>query len=137
MRIYQKELKFKTKNYYDVIDITDEIEKEVKKSKINNGLISLFLKHNTAALLIQENDETIFEDIKNFLEKMFPLNERYSHSYEGNINATAHLKNLTISRNLVIPIENGKIILGQWQRIILIELFEPRERKVYITIIGD
>lgn len=137
MRIYQKELKFKTKNYYDTIDITDEIEKEVKKSKINNGLISLFLKHNTAALLIQENDETIFEDIKNFLEKMLPLNERYSHSYEGNINATAHLKNLTISRNLVIPIENGKIILGQWQRIISIELFEPRERKVYITIIGD
>ncbi|MEM5875228.1 MAG: secondary thiamine-phosphate synthase enzyme YjbQ [Candidatus Aenigmatarchaeota archaeon] len=137
MRIYQKELKFKTKNYYDTIDITDEIEKEVKKSKINNGLISLFLKHNTAALLIQENDETIFEDIKNFLEKMLPLNERYSHSYEGNINATAHLKNLTISRNLVIPIENGKLILGQWQRIILIELFEPRERKVYITIIGD
>lgn len=137
MRVYQKELKFLTKGYYDILDITEEIKKEVEKSKINNGLIFLFLEHNTAALLIQEYDETIFEDMKNILEKVFPLNGKYKHSYEGNINATAHLKNLILSQNLSIPIKNGEIVLGTWQRIILIELFEPRERKVYITIIGE
>lgn len=137
MRVYQKELKFLTKGYYDILDITEEIKKEVKKSKINNGLIFLFLEHNTAALLIQEYDETIFEDMKNILEKVFPLNGKYKHSHEGNINATAHLKNLILSQNLSIPIKNGEIVLGTWQRIILVELFESRERKVYITIIGE
>lgn len=137
MGIYQNEIVIKTKGYFDLVDITKKIEEEVKKSKIKNGVLFLFLEHNTASLVIQESDETIFEDLKNTLERLLPLDGKYKHSYEGNINATAHLKNLLLTQSVNIPIKDGKIILGTWQRIILLELLESRERRVFISIIGD
>ena len=137
MRVYQSEIKIKTKNAYDFIDITENVEKEVEKSKIENGVIFLNSLHNTACLIIQENDETIFEDMKKFFDKILPLNEKYSHSYEGSLNATAHLKSNLLSQSITLPIKNGNLVLGVWQRIIFVELFEPRERTVFVTILGE
>ena len=137
MRVYQSEIKIKTKNAYDFIDITENVEKEVEKSKIKNGMILLNSLHNTACLIIQENDETIFEDMKKFFDKILPLNEKYSHSYEGSLNATAHLKSNLLSQSITLPIKNGNLVLGTWQRIIFVELFEPRERTVFVTILGE
>jgi len=137
MRVYQSEIKIKTKNAYDFIDITESVEKEVEKSKIKNGMIFLNSLHNTACLIIQENDETIFEDMKKFFDKILPLNEKYSHSYEGSLNATAHLKSNLLSQSITLPIKNGNLVLGTWQRIIFVELFEPRERTVFVTILGE
>jgi len=137
MRVYQSEIKIKTKNAYDFIDITESVEKELEKSKIKNGMIFLNSLHNTACLIIQENDETIFEDMKKFFDKILPLNEKYSHSYEGSLNATAHLKSNLLSQSITLPIKNGNLVLGTWQRIIFVELFEPRERTVFVTILGE
>ena len=137
MRVYQSEIKIETKSVYDFIDITENVEKEVEKSKIKNGMIFLNSLHNTACLIIQENDETIFEDMKKFFDKILPLNEKYSHSYEGSLNATAHLKSNLLSQSITLPIKNGNLVLGAWQRIIFVELFEPRERTVFVTILGE
>jgi secondary thiamine-phosphate synthase enzyme len=137
MRVYQSEIKIKTRNVYDFIDITESVEKEVEKSKIKNGMIFLNSLHNTACLIIQENDETIFDDMKKFFDKILPLNEKYSHSYEGSVNATAHLKSNLLSQSITLPIKNGNLVLGTWQRIIFVELFEPRERTVFVTILGE
>jgi secondary thiamine-phosphate synthase enzyme len=137
MKIYQKEIKIETKGPYDFIDITDRVNEIVKESRIKNGIISLFSLHNTASIIIQEDDETIFKDIEDFFNRILPLNVEYHHNYEGNINATAHIKTNLLSQSLCIPIKDGKILLGTWQRIIFLELFESRERKVFITIIGE
>ena len=67
MNIYQKEIKIETKGLYDFIDITDKVDEIIKESKIKNGILSLFSLHNTACIIIQENDETIFKDIEGFL----------------------------------------------------------------------
>ena len=66
-----------------------------------------------------------------------PLNIKYHHNYEGNINATAHIKTNLLSQSLCIPIKDEKLLLGTWQRIIFLELFESRERKIFLTIIGE
>ena len=137
MRVYQSEIKIKTRNVYDFIDITESVEMEVEKSKIKNGMIFLNSLHNTACLIIQENDETIFDDMKKFFDKILPLNEKYSHSYEGSLNATAHLKSNLLSQSITLPIKSGNLVLGTWQRIIFVELFEPRERTVFVTILGE
>ncbi len=137
MKIFQTELKLKTKGAYDFIDITEEVRKKVKESKIEKGIVFLNSMHNTACLIVQENDKTIFEDMKKMFERILPLSEKYSHSYEGNLNATAHLKSNLLSQSIFFPINENEIVLGKWQRIIFVELFEPRERKVFITVIGD
>jgi secondary thiamine-phosphate synthase enzyme len=137
MKIYQKEIKIETKGPYDFIDITDKVNDILKESGIKNGIVSLFSLHNTACIIIQENDETIFKDIEEFFNRILPLNTKYHHNYEGHINATAHIKTNLLSQSLCIPIKDGKVLLGTWQRIIFLELFESRERKVFITIIGE
>jgi secondary thiamine-phosphate synthase enzyme len=137
MKIFQKELKVKTSGPNDFIDITEKIEKIVEESKIKNGVVFLNSLHNTACLIIQENDRTIFEDMKKMFEKFLPLNEKYFHDYEGSINATAHLKTNLLSQSLSIPLKNNKLVLGTWQRIIFVEFFEERERSIFVTIIGE
>jgi len=137
MKVFQKEIRIGTKGANDFIDITEKVEEIVREAKVKNGVVALNSLHNTACLIIQEDDETIFEDMKKLFDKILPLNEKYSHSYEESLNATAHLKSNLLSQSITLPIKNGNLVLGTWQRIIFVELFEPRERTVFATILGE
>jgi len=137
MKLFRKVIEIRTKGYNDFIDITSQLEKVVKEAKVKKGILFANSLHNTAALIIQENDPSIFEDMKNFFEKILPLNGKYKHDYEGNENATSHQKSSLLGNSISIPIENNELVLGTWQRVIFIEFFEPRIRKVVVTILGE
>lgn len=137
MKIFQKDIKIRTKGANEFIKITDEVEKVVKESKIKNGMVFVNALHNTAALIIQEYDESIHRDLVKFFEKILPLKEKYFHDYEGSLNATAHIKSNLLKTFLTIPLKDGKLLLGTWQNIFFVELFESRERIVSVTVIGE
>jgi len=137
MKVFQKKVKIESKGANDFIDITKKIEEAIKEAGIEEGIIILNSLHTTACLIVQENDRTIFEDMKKFFDRVLPLSEKYSHNYEGSLNATAHLKSNLLSQSLTLPIKDGELVLGTWQRIIFVELFEPRERTVFVTIMGE
>jgi len=137
MPVFQKTIPIKTKKIYDFVEITSEVEKVVKESKLKNGIVFLNALHNTAALILQENDPTIHQDIIKTLEGLVPMKEKYAHDYEGNENATAHIKSNLLGTSVTIPLKNSKLELGTWQSVFVIELFEPRNRQVVITIIGE
>lgn len=137
MKVFQKTIFIQTKGLNDFVEITNEIQAVAKESKIENGMVFVNSMHNTAALIIQENDPTIHKDLLNTLEKILPMKGKYEHSYEGNVNATAHIKSNLLGSFVTIPLENGMLALGTWQRIFFIEFFEPRRREVLVTIIGE
>lgn len=137
MVLFKKSIAIKTKGINDFVKITEDVEKVVEESKIKNGMVFLNSLHNTAALIIQEDDSTIHKDLINTLEKIVPIKGNYAHDYEGNVNATAHLKTNLLGSEVTIPVDDGKMILGTWQQIFFIEFFEPRNRKVVVTIIGE
>ncbi|MBI5871766.1 YjbQ family protein [archaeon] len=137
MGVFRKSVKIKTKGLNDFANITEDVEDIVKESEIKNGMVFLNSLHNTAALVIQEDDATIHRDLINTLERIAPLKGKYEHNMEGSENAIAHLTTNLGSSNLAIPLEDGKLILGIWQQIFFVELFEPREREVVVTIIGE
>ncbi|RLI59120.1 MAG: hypothetical protein DRO67_10105 [Candidatus Asgardarchaeum californiense] len=137
MSVYQKTLRIKTKGMYDFVKITEQLEQCVKESKIKTGVLFANSLHTTTCLLVQEADNSIFEDLKQMFERITPINGEYHHDYEGNINATAHLKSMLLNSFFTIPISNGKLVKGTWQDFWLVELFTARERKVVITIIGE
>lgn len=137
MKIFQKTIKLRSKKANEFIKITDEVEKVVKESKIKDGMVFVNALHNTAALIIQEYDESIHKDLVKFFEKILPLNEKYFHDYEGNLNATAHIKSNLLKTFLTIPLKEGKLLLGTWQNIFFVEMFEGREREVSVTVIGE
>ena len=128
-----------TKGHYDFINITQKVKEIVEKSKIKDGVALIFVKGTTAALTIMEYEEGIMKDIKEVLEKMAPENADYKHHLKwGDRNGAAHIKSALIGPDLVVPIEEGKLQLGQWQEIVLIDFDEKeREREIVVKIIKN
>jgi secondary thiamine-phosphate synthase enzyme len=137
MKVFQKTIEIKTKHLNDFIQITGDVQKAVDESKIRSGMVFVNALHNTAAVVIQENDSTIHRDLISTLEKIAPLKGKYEHDYEGNENATAHIKSNLLGTSVTVPVKDGKLIFGTWQDVFFIELFEARRREVMVTVIGD
>jgi len=130
--------KISTKGHYDFIDITSRVEEIVQSSSVKDGIVLVFVKGSTAALTIMEYEQGITEDIKEVLEKIAPENADYKHHLKwGDRNGAAHIKAALIGPDLTIPLEQGKLQLGTWQQIVLIDFDEkPREREIIVKVTG-
>jgi secondary thiamine-phosphate synthase enzyme len=136
MKVYQEEFEIRSSRRREIIDITDEIERIVEKSKVKNGLCLIFLPHATSAIIFEEDEPGLIEDMEKFLEKIFPRGIGYKHDRIDD-NADAHLASGFIGQSRIYPVENGRIVRGTWQRALLIELDGPRNREIHLTIIGE
>ena len=142
MKYVNDSFKVKTDKRLKVIDITNYVEKTVRKSGIKEGILIVFEPHTTAAITINENDPDLFEDLLHIYTKIAPIEHRYQHNlkYAGvpkEQNAHAHILSSLIKPSVTIPITNGSIQLGTWQRVLFVEMDGPRTRKVYIKVIGE
>ena len=133
----QEEIILSTSKKQELIDITGRINAIIKKSKIKNGICSIFAAHATAAIIINENyDANVCLDLLDALNKLIPSGI-WRHDRIDN-NADAHIKSAILGPSETIPIKNGKLELGQWQSVAFVELDGPRNsRKIIITIIDD
>lgn len=139
MEIIKSHLNIKTKPKY-LNDITSDVNKCLEKSKIKNGLCSLFVKHTSASLLIQENaDPAVLRDIESFFRRLVSEDSNlYEHNSEGPDDMPAHIRSLLTNTSLSIPITNSKLELGIWQGIYLYEhRNQSYTRKVIVNIIGE
>ncbi len=137
MKVAQKEIFVTTKKRYDFVKITEQVEELVKDAGFKDGIVSVNSLHTTASVMLQENDGTIFQDMVNAFERIFPLTEKYLHLEEDAENATAHLKSSIMGSSVTVPVINGKLELGTYQNILFVELDKARNRKVVVTIIGE
>jgi secondary thiamine-phosphate synthase enzyme len=124
----------KTDSRVELIDITDRVEDRIRESSIQNGICVISTRHTTTGILINENEIGLCSDILGLLEKLIPPSAGYRHDRIDN-NADAHLKALLLGSNVTIPIIDGRLLLGTWQRIFFAELDGPRRRTVDITLI--
>ena len=113
-------LSFETENKTS-LEITSEIKNVIRINSVKNGILILSILHTSCSLLVQENaDKSVQEDIRNFLEEIAP-ERNYIHNSEGLDDMPAHLKTLLTQTHLSLSIMNGKLILGNWQGIFLLE----------------
>jgi len=137
MKVLSKVLKVSSKNKFELIDITDDVEKFVSESKINNGFCLIFAPHATAAIIANEHETGLINDIIRKLKEEFPIEGNWQHDRIDD-NAYAHLASSFIGTSKVFPIINGKLIRGTWQNIFLVELDGPRySRNVIIQVLGE
>jgi secondary thiamine-phosphate synthase enzyme len=127
-----KEIAIFTKERYELVDITKEVEKAVKESKINDGLVLIFVPHSTCAILLTENEKGLKRDILKFLNKIVSGFE-FEHNRIDD-NADSHILSSIIGQERVMIIEKGEILRGTWQNIFLLELDGPRQRRVLIKL---
>ncbi len=137
MKSYTEYLTFNTERRRDLIRITDTVKEAVKKSGVKEGLCLVSAMHLTAAVIIQDDEEGLHEDIWEWLERLAPFKPDYKHHRTGEDNGDAHLKNLLVHLQVVLPMTNGELDLGPWQEIFYAEFDGQRPKRVIIKIIGE
>ena len=121
------------------VDLTSEIEKFVAEAKAKEGAVTLFIRHTSASLTIQENaDPSVLADLQTALARLAPENAGWTHDTEGPDDMPAHIKTMLTSASLQVPVVNGAMTLGTWQAIYLIEhRARPHRREVVVQFIGS
>ncbi len=116
----------------ELVEITESVADIVSKSKLDSGVVVVFVPHTTCGVTINENaDAAVKTDFSGFLAKLIPKNASFRHT-EGN--SDAHIKSSLVGSSVTIPIENGSLVLGTWQGIFLAEFDGPRNRTVLVSV---
>jgi len=128
-----------TKGFNDIIDITDRVSEAVKKSGTKEGICMISCSGSTVGLTTTEYEEGTSKDLKRALEIIAPMSEDYEHCKKwGDCNGYAHVRSALVNPFLAVPIENGDLMLGTWQQIILIDFDNrPREREISVKIVSS
>ena len=129
--------KVQTKGFNDIIDITDKTEKIVEDSGVDNGIAMIFVVGSTAGITTIEYEKGVVEDLKEIFEKIAPVKGNYYHEeawHDGN--GFSHVRAAILKPSLTVPIESGKLLLGTWQQLVLVDFDnKPRERTIIVKII--
>ena len=139
IKYFQEELTFDVSGQ-KLFEISKEINSWINSQKINLGNLTIFIKHTTASIIIQENySNDVLEDIQKFFHKLVPEdNSLYKHSDEGKDDMPAHIKSLLTQTSVTVPVLNGKMDLGIWQGIFLYEHRNyEKTRKINLSFIGE
>ncbi|MBP7089189.1 MAG: secondary thiamine-phosphate synthase enzyme YjbQ [Candidatus Omnitrophica bacterium] len=138
MKTHTEYLTFNTKNKIEFINITGKLREILAKSKIKEGICLVNAMHITAAVFINDEEDGLKEDFKNWLENLAPQeNQKYKHNLTGEDNAHAHLKRTIMGREVVIAITKGKLDFGPWEEVFYGEFDGKRPKKVLVKILGE
>ncbi|MBE6494967.1 MAG: YjbQ family protein [Methanobrevibacter thaueri] len=133
MKIKTHSFKINTNKNFEIIDITSRINDLID---VENGIVSIFSRHSTSAIVVNENESGLLSDLEFTLDNLIDEKFSYEHDRIDN-NARSHLKSFLLSSSECLPIKNSRLDLGTWQSVFFVELDGPRHgRTISLTIIG-
>ncbi|MDK6029483.1 secondary thiamine-phosphate synthase enzyme YjbQ [Ignisphaera sp. 4213-co] len=136
-RVYYESIRISTTKQFELIDITDNVEKIVRKSGIKNGICLVFAPHATAAIVANEKEHGLMSDIITFVKELVKPEREWRHNIIDS-NAHAHIGSSVIGADRVFPVVNGELVRGTWQNIFLVEMDGPRSsRNIIVVVIGE
>jgi len=137
VKYHTEYLWFNTSARREVVNITADVEKAVRKSGCNDGMVLVSAMHITAGVYVNDAESGLIEDIQDWAERIAPEGPAYRHHRTGEDNGHAHLKNLLIGHEVVLPITEGKLDLGPWQQVYYAEFDGQRRKRVIIKVMGE
>jgi secondary thiamine-phosphate synthase enzyme len=141
MQFKNSTITFETRKPIDIIDITENVLEALNSSGLKNGQMTVISQHTTAYININEKELQLVHDMVTFLKRLAPRDGDYLHNLspiDGRDNAHSHLIGLFMNSSESIPFADGKLLLGQWQSVFLVELDGPREkRNIVLQIAGE
>jgi len=131
-------LSFKTSGDTDIIDITTHVSRTVSESGLTEGQVLIFVPGSTAAITTIEYESGAVRDLKEAIERLAPSDILYRHDAKwGDGNGYAHVRAALLGPSLTVPLIKGRVVLGTWQQIVLVDFDnKPRDRKVIVSISG-
>ena len=140
MTVFTEEIDLRTDGELDMPNITDRVEGIVARAGIKRGIVSCSVAGATAALTVIEYEPGLLKDFPDLLERIAPKNIDYAHHRTWNDgNGHSHVRASLIGPDLTMPVRDGRMVRGTWQQLIFLELDvrEQRDRRVYVTVIGE
>ena len=142
MKVVSHKFEVSSEERLDLIDLTQKVRELFNGSMVKEGMLYLHSMHTTTAIMINEWQQALLDDLKSFLRDVVDDKDYFwhndpEHSDCVRSNASSHLRSSLLSHNVMVPIEEGKLVLGQWQSIIFAELDGPQKRSVFAQIIGN
>ena len=128
---------FETDRKREYINVTDTVEGIVAQSGVEEGMVLVSAMHITAGVYVNDAEPGLIEDIDAWLEKLAPFNPDYHHHRTGETNGDAHLKNLLVHHEVIVPVTEGRLDLGPWQQIYYAEFDGQRRKRVVVKVIGE
>jgi secondary thiamine-phosphate synthase enzyme len=138
MAIHSAQIRVSTEGNGDIIDITPGVQEVVATAGIDDGLVTVFVSHSTAAIGLIENEPGGVRDLKELMERLVPTEDDYQHNkMAGDTNAHAHLRAAVLGPSEVVPLKSGRLQTGTWQQFVLVDFDDsPRERTVMVQVLG-
>lgn len=137
MKSYIHYLWFNTQKKREFINITPQVEEALEKAKIREGMALVSAMHITAGVYVNDAEDGLIADIGEWLEKLAPYRDDYRHHRTGETNGDAHLKNLLVGHEVILPITEGRLDLGPWQQMYYAEFDGRRRKRVIIKLLGE
>jgi secondary thiamine-phosphate synthase enzyme len=145
MKFLSETFAIRTERGPQFIDITDKVREAMARAGLSNGFAVIFSKHTTAAIRINEAEPHLICDMAKMLESIAPASIDYAHNRHAHAfstngespNGHSHCQQLLLGVSELVPIKNGELVFGQWQRIFLVELDHGRDREVVVHMIGE
>lgn len=134
--VYSAEFSLRTREQIELVDITSQARELVSKSGLRNGVVLIFVPHATAALYLNEHEGGLMSDVLSFVKEIIPSTRHYLHNRIDD-NATAHLGSILFKPFVAMPLTAGKLDVGTWQNIFLLEMDGPRTRRIIVKVIGE
>lgn len=135
MKAHTEYLAIHTDRPEEFIRITDDVEAIVSRSQVTDGMVLVSAMHITAAVYVNDWESGLIEDIKEWLDGLAPK-ANYHHHQTGEDNGEAHLKNLILHHQVILPITNGRLDLGPWQQVFYAEFDGQRQKRVVVKVMG-
>jgi secondary thiamine-phosphate synthase enzyme len=133
-KVVNKSFSLSTKGEIDFVDLTDKVQEVVSKSGVKNGVAHVFAPHATGIIILTENDFSLLNDIRAFLEEIVPKKGGYHHPS----NAHSHLRSMLLPPDKTLPVIDGQVEFGTWQSLLFVETdVYPRKRNIIIQVIGE
>jgi secondary thiamine-phosphate synthase enzyme len=136
MKSHTEYLWFNTKKEREFVNITDQAAEILEKSRIREGMMLVSAMHITAGVYVNDAEDGLIGDIEEWLERLAPRGD-YRHHRTGETNGDAHLKNLLIGHQVILPITEGRLDLGPWQQLYYAEFDGRRRKRVIVKVIGE
>jgi secondary thiamine-phosphate synthase enzyme len=136
MKAHTEYLRFHTKKRREYIHITPQVEEIVRRSGIQEGMVLVSAMHITASIYVNDNESGLIQDLDEWIEQLAPAKPDYKHHQTGEDNADAHLKALLLNHEVIVPITNGELDFGTWQRIFYAEFDGQRDKRVIVKVLG-
>jgi secondary thiamine-phosphate synthase enzyme len=139
MKVLTGYVEISTRGHTDIVDITQQVEQVLEESELKNGSLTVFVSGSTAGITSIEYEPGLLKDLPEAFEKMAPTGVTYHHDAAwGDGNGYAHVRAAMLGSSFTVPFDNGKLLLGTWQQIVVIDFDNrPRKRSVVVQMMGE